>query len=161
MKNYKIALVIVLLLCCMSCGTRKRTMQRTEVQTTKIEKRDIVKNETQQIETNAFIIRETDKIIYTPKDNSKPMKIGEKEYKNTKIEIVTTKEIDSTKTKEKKISNTSDKSKIKTDKKEDNKKVEVERDNSFNFWDWIWLFLAAGVVYYVFKKRKSIISWFV
>ncbi|WP_109852804.1 hypothetical protein [Aquimarina sp. AU58] len=136
-------------------------MERTRVQTLKIEKRDVVKNETEKIETNAFIIRETDKIIYRPVDIKKPMILDGKKFINTEIEKEAIKEIDSTKIKKEKVVETSDNSTIKTDKKEDNKTVNVDRDYSFNFWDWIWLFLAAAAVYYVFTKRKWIISWFV
>lgn len=161
MKNHKKILVIIFILCCLGCGTRKRTMERTRVQISKIEKRDIVKNETQKIETNVFIIRETDKIIYRPVDVEKPMILEGKKFINTEIEKAIIKEIDSTKTKKEKVVKTSDDSIIEIDKKEDNKTVNVDRDNSFNFWDWIWLFLAASVVWVIYKNWRKIYTWFI
>lgn len=153
----KILAISVLLV---SCGTRKRVMQKSTSRLKVVERKDIVKNDNIKIETNAFIIREADKVIYRPVDSKKPMIVDGRESINTIIEKETTKEIDSTKIETEITSNRTDNSIIEIDKKEDNKTTTVDRDNSFGFWEWFWLFLAFGVVVLILINRFRIFRFF-
>ncbi|WP_106793986.1 hypothetical protein [Aquimarina sp. Aq78] len=153
----KILAVSVLLV---SCGTRKRVMQKSSSLVKAIEKKDIVKNDNINIETNAFIIREVNKVVYRPVDSEKPMIVDGQESINTIIEKETINEIDSTKTETEITSNHTDNSTIEIDKKEDEKTTTVDRDNSFGFWGWFWLFLAFGIVMILLINRIKIFRFF-
>lgn len=158
MKRFIKILAISILLA--SCGTRKRVMQKSSIHLKAIEKKDLFRSDNINIKTNAFIIREADKVIYRPVDSEKPMIVDGRKSINTIIEKERTKEIDSSKTETEITSSHIDNSIIEIDKKEDNKTTTVDRDNSFGFWGWFWLFLAFGAVVLILMNRVRIFRFF-
>ncbi|WP_438423273.1 hypothetical protein [Aquimarina macrocephali] len=131
-------------------------MQKTISDKSQLEKRDIIKNENLKVETNTGITRKSNKITYTPIDNDEPIVVDGVEYTNTIVEKEFKEEVDTTKIIHKKDSKIIDQTIVKTKEQKSEKNVNLERDNSFDFFDWLWLFLALGLILLIYKKRKTI-----
>ncbi|MBW1297821.1 hypothetical protein [Aquimarina litoralis] len=141
------------------------TIHQNDVAT--IQANDIVSITTNDINADLHVIKTNEKIIYKAIDNSKPFYVEGKKYQNVVVERKFIKEVDSSKIKDNSIAEAIDNTIIETKdqsfKKEESeqkeKKVHVERNNSFGFWDWLLLLLAVVTVFFLVFKHKSIYGY--
>jgi len=139
-----------------SCGSRKVAKSKTQEQEQKTEKSTLeietrVTDNTKIIDTST-----TDEIEIIPIDNTKPIVVNGKEYKNVKIKRQKKKNNISI-VKDVKVQQNVQKSDIKTVKT--NKVVktkQIERKQSY--W-WLLWFLLLIPIYILWRKYKGLIFW--
>jgi preprotein translocase subunit SecF len=156
-KIYSLVCLIVLILALSACGSRKVELKKldtkTETTTTDQTKTEI------KTDTNTKVIdcTEVEQIEYEPIDNTLPITINGKEYKNVRIKAKKAKNnisIDKAEKKaETKQNNVKTQSKAITKVKE--KKVET---NNYILYIIIFLFLIAIFIY--FKKKRDLLKKF-
>ncbi len=137
-----------------SCGTRKRVLQKTNSDIIQIQNLDIVKTDDITLQTNIAVKKTSNSIRYKPVDNTKPIIIDNVKYTNTIVEIDLIQESDSTKILQRKQSEIIDRSTTNIDVKKSKKTTNVDRDNSFDFWDWFWLLLALAALFGIYNRLK-------
>jgi preprotein translocase subunit SecF len=156
-KIYSLVCLIVLIIALSACGSRKVELKKldtkTETTTTDQTKTEI------KTDTNTKVIdcTEVEQIEYEPIDNTLPITINGKEYKNVRIKAKKAKNnisIDKAEKKaETKQNNVKTQSKAITKVKE--KKVET---NNYILYIIIFLFLIAIFIY--FKKKRDLLKKF-
>lgn len=137
-----------------NCGTRKRVLQKTNSDISQIQNLDIVKTDDITLQTNIAVKKTFNSIRYKPVDNTKPIIIDNVKYTNTIVEIDLIQESDSTKTLQRKQLEIIDRSTTNIDVKKSKKTTNVDRDNSFDFWDWFWLLLALAALFGIYNRLK-------
>lgn len=149
----------LILLIFLGCGTRKKTLEKTseKIETTEI--KDIVVTEEKDVIKNTSVEKKEEVIIYTPIDNSKPIEVDGKKYLNTKVEKKIINESKDVILEDKTVNKVVDNSIKEVETIKEVKKLDVERDNSFSFFDWFWLLLAICAVVVIVWKRGTIYSW--
>ncbi|WP_299431590.1 hypothetical protein [uncultured Aquimarina sp.] len=158
--SYVLLLLSIALALC-SCGTRKRVMEKTSTKVNTLEQKDIVAIKVNDITTDVQIIRTNDRVVYKAVDQTKPFFVEGKKYENVIIEKEFSKEVDSSQIKDNTRETKTDKSIQKTEIVQKEKKVAVERDNSFGFWDWFWLLLALIAVFFLVFRWNNIYAWII
>ncbi|WP_394749523.1 hypothetical protein [Spongiimicrobium salis] len=153
MKN--VVLLSLILLC--SCGSRKRTVGKSEK--IKVERKDISFVHNKDIISNVRVNKVLNKVTYEPLDVDTPIIINNDTIRNARITLET-KEIDSTSsTVDKGIIKAEDKSNFTSSEKTKDTKTESEGFNfkGFNWMLWIILLIAiviASVRLIPYFKKK-------
>jgi ATP-dependent Zn protease len=155
-KLIYVLFLIATIICATSCGTRKSTINKTDVTTKDV----VTDNSVIETKTDSNLkvtdCTSTDEIEIIPIDNTKEIIVNGKTYKNVRIKYKKTKNNVIT-TERKKVAET-----IKKDVKTKSKaKVEVKQkateSKKGNFWNWIWLIvILIGVTWFVLWSRKIV-----
>ena len=142
-------LAIVIIACLSSCSTRK--VNKTEVKETEVKTEVIAEKINTDVSENTKVIdtSTSDEIEFIPIDNSKPIIVNGKSYFNTKIKHSKKKNNISI-VKDKKVSQTAEKSANLTYKKDKVIEIKTTERKSFNFW---WLLLLLIPAIYYFRKH--------
>ena len=137
---------------CFSCGTRKvETTKTTEASKSEISEKTQTA-EKKESQTNTVIDMQSDEIEITPIDNTKPVIINGKEYRNARIRALKIKS-NTTIAEAKKEAKNETKQTNKKDKttKELKNKQSTKTDYSMVYIMGIALLLIAGLMYFRFK----------
>lgn len=162
MKKLIIIFVLFFAFMQISCGSKKKAVQREKESSVLIERKALETKTENNISTNATLIREGSKLTIKPSDPDKPSKYGDLEFQNAEITKeatntnITTNVIDKSVTDLSKTGN----SKKTVEKKTVDKNIDVDR--SFNVFDWLWLFLAIAIVLFAIRlyvKRINPFKW--
>lgn len=152
MKKASIILLIAFFL--VSCGTRKRVMEKLKSEEVRIEVEDTVKEETILKTSNADVSISTEELMFRPIEAEKEMIIEGRAYKNVVIKKKTKKKIDESVVEEKIVKKVEVKKESKKVDIHESKKVDVKRDNSIGSFIWVViLILLAMIIYYILRKN--------
>ena len=142
-------IAIVIIACLSSCSTRK--VNKTEVKETEVKTEVIAEKINTDVTENTKIIdtSTSDEIEFVPIDNTLPFTVKGQTYKNVKIKHKKSKNNISI-VKDKKVSQTAEKSANLTYKKDKVIEVKTTERKSFNF---LWLLLLLIPAIYYFRKH--------
>lgn len=159
LRNWKIAVIIALLIALCSCSSRK--VQKSETKVNETEQTQKAKIDTSKTvtktETNTKVLDSstTDEITIEPVDPSKEMLVDGKSYFNTVIKRKKSKDnkvVDKTET----IAKTEQKAVIETDNSKKTKAVVIETkqtERKSSYW-WLLWFLLLIPIYYFYRKYR-------
>lgn len=138
--------IILFALLLVSCGSKKKTVQRSGVKAVDVVNKDVVNKVENDITSNVTLTHKGSKITIKPMDANQKSTYNGIEFQNAVIEqtkenkVETKKETDNTV--EVITDNSSKRSEV--DKSETNKDIDIDR--SWGLFDWLWLFMAILIV---------------
>lgn len=153
-------MLLVLLL--VSCGTKKKTVQRSSVKAVEVVNKDVVNKVKNDITSNVTLTHDNSKITIKPIDANKPSTYNGVEFQNAVIEQTKENKVETKTEVDKTVEISTDKSNTRSevDKSETNKDIDIDR--SWGLFDWLWLFMAilivaVGVRLYI--KKINPLDW--
>ena len=138
--------IIFLVLLLVSCGSKKKTVQRERESSVSIEHKALKTRIDNDIHSNATLIHEGSKTTIKPIDANKPSTYNGIKFQNAVIEQTQENKVETKTEVDKTVEISTDRSNTKSevDRSETNKDIDVDR--SWGLFDWLWLFLAVAIV---------------
>jgi predicted nicotinamide N-methyase len=150
MKHYFYLLLIIPFL--YSCAARKVAVSKSVLET-KIDSVYTEKKDSISVKQNAIVVKEdVYEVVVTPIDSTKPVIIGDVEYRNALVKFKKSNKvtIDSTKT----IVVESAVKKVEVEKKLSSKIEDKKVDKKSNYFVYFWLLLLLILLFIAYKLRR-------
>lgn len=138
--------IILLVLLLVSCGTKKKTVQRSSAKAVEVVNKDVVNKVENDITSNVTLTHKGSKITIKPIDADKPSTYNGIKFQNAVIEKTTENKVETREETDKTVEISTDRSNTRSevDKSETRKDIHVDR--SWGLFDWLWLFIAILIV---------------
>lgn len=149
-------MLLVLLL--VSCGSKKKTVQRERESSVSIEHKALKTRIDNDIHSNVTLIHKGSKITIKPMDADKPSTYNGIEFQNAVIEKTIENKVETKEETDKTVEISTDRSNTRSevDKSETNKNIDIDR--SWSVFDWLWLFVAVAIVVVVIRMYMKKIN---
>lgn len=162
MKKLIIIFAILFAFIQVSCGSKKKIVERSREQLVQIENKDVQANIKNDIVSNITIVKRGKKRTIKPTNPDKPSKYGDTEFENAEIIEEETSEAINTNTQDNSEIDLSDNSEAKNEAESSTLNKNIDIDRSWGLFDWLWLFLAIAIVYGAYRlyvNRTSVFEW--
>lgn len=155
-------IAFALLMLLLSCGTKKKVVERSKQHSVEIVNKDVQRSKTNNITTNTTIEQNDLKTTVRPIDDTKPSKYNNNEFQNAEIVIEKSEKKEQVSVVDKSITDHRDLSTKKDEINTSSVKKNVDIDRSWGVFDWLWLFIAVGIVLFAIRlyiKKINPIAW--